>query len=398
MHSFKGAIDIIKEHSKPMRTETIPIEQALGRVLVENATATISNPAFNNSAVDGIGVSRQTLRNLQQNNTPLKIKQIILAGDIVEDITLQDDECFHIMTGAMVPSCVSSIFLIEETTAVDGSVLINAQLQDNQNIRPQGEDFHVGDILVAKSTRLQFNHISLLAASGIASVSVFKKPRVAIFTSGKETVDVGLNLPAGQIYNSNIFTMRAFLEGLGCEVITLPNVADSVSELQTNIAAARSQQADIIISSGAVSMGVEDIIKHYLLAHTTVLYNGLKIRPGKPNMLALLPNNMMYFALPGNPVSTAVALYFLVQAYYNFSHNLDFVSKSALLDDTYSKKKDFTFFLRGKCYVENGKLRVRVLEKQGSHILSSLAEANCFVKVKDNYLEKNSLCEIYEIN
>ncbi|MCL2566829.1 MAG: molybdopterin molybdotransferase MoeA [Alphaproteobacteria bacterium] len=397
--SFVEAIAIIKANTLTMQTEIIPLEESIDRILAEDAIAAIANPAFNNSAVDGIGITKQTLNNLQKNNTPLKIKKTILAGDILDNTSLLENECYHIMTGSPVPPSISTIFLIEDTATVGEEVFINAPLADNQNIRVKGEDFKAGETLVKKFTRLKFNHISLLAASGIANVSVFKKPRAAFFTSGKETVEVGQKLLDGQIYNSNILTMRVFLENLGFEAFVLKNVSDSIEELQENIAEAQSLGVDIIISSGAVSMGVEDIIKHYLLKNTRVLYNGLKIRPGKPNMLALLENNMLYFALPGNPVSTAAALYFLVQAYYNFANEISFDGSMAHIDSDYNKKKDFTFFLRGKSYLENSRLKVKILEKQGSHILSSLAEANCFVRVSetDNYILKNSLCEIYEI-
>ncbi|MDR0484655.1 MAG: molybdopterin molybdotransferase MoeA [Alphaproteobacteria bacterium] len=396
---FAEALEIIKHNTKCLQEETIPLEDSLNRVLSQDITATIANPNFNNSAVDGIGITKQTLLNLQKNNTPLQIKKTILAGDTLDNIELNDNECLHIMTGAIVPPQVSTIFLIEETTVSNNSVLINAELKDNQNIRNKGEDFNTGDILVNKFTKLKFNNISLLATSGIAEVFVFKKPRVAIFTTGKETVAVGNPLKSGQIYNSNIITMKLFLEKLGFEVITLDNVADDITSLEKNIAKAQKYFVDIIVSSGAVSMGTEDIIKHYLLANAKVLYNGLAIRPGKPNILAILKNNMLYFALPGNPVSTAVALNIFVQTYYNSANMLTPKSKTARAINDYSKKKDFTFFVRGRSFIENGELKVEILKKQGSHMLSSLSLANCLVKVNadTNTLEKNSLCEIYEI-
>ena len=398
--SFDDAIDIIKQNTKSLNTEILSIYDALNRVTSKDILAKITQQPFNNSAVDGIGITKDTLNKLLSDNFELKIKHTILAGDIPDNnLQLSENECLHIMTGAIVPDFITTMFFIEQTTKIaEDTILINAPLSDHQNIRKSGEDYKFGDVLITANTKLNVNNLSLLASSGIAELEVFKKPKIAIFTTGRETKSVNETLNTGEIYNSNIITMSTFLQSLNCEVVALENVNDNIESLEKNIIQAKKLGCDVIVSSGAVSMGIEDIVKHYLQENAKVLYNGLKIRPGKPNMLAEI-EGMLYFGLPGNPVSATIGLYMFVQAYYNFANGLTANPTKAILKNSFTKKSGFTFFARGLKTYNNTIVEVEILPKQGSHILSTTSHANVYVKLPEESSEiiPNTIVEVYDV-
>lgn len=366
---------------EPSIIEHLPLNECANRILAEDLFSPINVPNFDNSAMDGYAVR---VADLEQNLT-LTVAGKSFAGNPFNG-ELKASECVRIMTGAMVPNGVDAVVMQEDTQVNDdGSITFNRLPKLGSNIRRIGEDIKQGELVLAKRSVLNVASLPLLASLGIASVPVFKRLKVAILSTGDELTSVGQPLAEGKIYDTNRFAVRLMLEKLNCEILDYGILADDPAIFEQTFRKAQ-QEADVLITSGGVSVGEADFTKDVLEKLGEIGFWKIAMKPGKPFAFGKL-EKVWFFGLPGNPVSALVTFYQLVQPALAKLSGLS-AEKIAKLTQNLTacsamnlkKSVGRQDFQRGYYYVnENGGLEVRPVGTQGSHIFSAFNESNCFI-------------------
>ncbi len=299
-----SALELLLAQAVPVTgTEPVPLIAALGRVLAEPLVSPIAVPPWDNSAMDGYAVRTA---DLGAEGARLRVAQRIPAGR--QGQALEPGTAARIFTGAPVPAGADAVVIQEVCAAcsdADGDwVQVPAGIGRGANIRRAGEDLAPGTEVIPAGTRLQPQHLGLAASVGVAQLRVYRRLRVAIFASGDELVDPGQPLGPGQIYNSNRYTMGALVAALGCEVLDLGTVPDT---LEATVAALREGAAasDLILASGGVSVGEEDHVKPAVERLGTLALWQIAMRPGKPLAFGQVAGTP-FIGSPGNPVSLFV--------------------------------------------------------------------------------------------
>ncbi len=383
------------------QTETVSIFAALDRVLAQDVVSPISVPPHDNSAMDGFAFDGAQLRE----DAPLALKVIgtAFAGKAWQG-AVGPGECVKIMTGAIMPTGLDTVVPQEFTTVAGDRVSIPAKLlQRGDNRRTLGEDLMAGRAALSQGTRLSPAACGLLASLGIATVPVFRRLKVAYFSTGDEILSLGEPPREGAVYDSNRYTVFGLLTRLGCEVIDLGVVRDEPALLEAAFTRA-AQQADAIITSGGVSVGEADFTKTMMKQLGDVAFWRIAMRPGRPmavgrisgNKLAsaqremvansypndsnLSPSSAILFGLPGNPVAVMVTFLALVRpALLRMMGNAS--APSPLLKarslESIRKKPGRTEYQRGTVSTAaDGTLQVRTTGNQGSGVLSSMVQGN----------------------
>lgn len=357
--------------------ETLPLHASFGRVTAREITSPLNVPGFDNAAMDGYAVRL---------DAPLAGVPLPVAGKAFAGQPFHGEwpagSCIRIMTGAPVPPGCDAVVMQEETEQSDAGVLFTAEVRAGQNIRRAGEDITQGAVIYAPGTTLTVAELPVLASLGIPEVEVVRKVRVALFSTGDELQLPGQPLGDGQIYDTNRLAVHVMLEQLGCEVINLGIIPDDPARLREAFIAA-DQQADVVISSGGVSVGEADYTKALLEELGEIAFWKLAIKPGKPFAFGKL-SNAWFCGLPGNPVSAALTFYQLVQpllARLSGKQQSALPTRLRVRAATRLKKAPGRLdFQRG--IVERdaeGNLQVSTTGNQGSHIFSSFSQGNCFI-------------------
>lgn len=357
--------------------ETIPLLQAFGRVTAQAVISPLDVPGFDNSAMDGYAVRCADVAP----NVTLSIAGKAFAGQPFWG-NWPAGSCVRIMTGAPIPEGCDAVVMQEETEEVDGGIRLVAGVQTGQNIRRRREDIGKGNSVLNAGCRLSAAELPLLASLGIADISVVRKPRVAVFSTGDELQLPGQPLGAGQIYDTNRLAVHIMLEQLGCEVINLGIVRDDPTALRETFRRADSE-ADVVISSGGVSVGEADFTKQILDELGEISFWKLAIKPGKPFAFGRLAQSW-FCGLPGNPVSAAATFYQLVQPLLT---KLSGCAGSGLgprmkvrCAQNLKKTSGRLDFQRGILRTgADGQPEVVSTGHQGSHIFSSFSQGNCFI-------------------
>lgn len=305
-------IDAALEQLEPLLSvitekESMPLELAIGRVLADDCVSSINVPPYSNSAMDGYALKSD---DLDSKNMKLKVTQRIAAGEVGRP--LKPGEAARIFTGAPVPEGADSV-VMQENCKVSGDVLsvLQQQVRSGENLRQMGGDIQAGALVLAQGHRLRPQDIGLLASIGLNSVSVTRRLRVSLLTTGDEIVQPGTKLKAGQIYNSNYFTLQALLKALPVEVLDCGIVADDFEGTRRALTAAAAA-SDCIITTGGVSVGEEDHVKAVVEQEGELLLWKLAIKPGKPLACGRV-STTQFFGLPGNPVSAFVTFALVVR-------------------------------------------------------------------------------------
>ncbi|MDD0824706.1 molybdopterin molybdotransferase MoeA [Mannheimia sp. AT1] len=366
---------------EPTIIEHLPLNECANRILAEDVFSPINVPNFDNSAMDGYAVR---VADLEQNLT-LTVAGKSFAGNPFNG-ELKAGECIRIMTGAMVPNGVDAVVMQEDTQVNDnGSITFNRVPKLGSNIRRIGEDVKQGELVLAKGSLLNVASLPLLASLGIATVPVFAKLKVAILSTGDELTSVGQPLAEGKIYDTNRFAVRLMLEKLNCEILDYGILADDPTIFEQTFTKAQ-QEADVLITSGGVSVGEADFTKDVLEKLGEIGFWKIAMKPGKPFAFGKL-EKAWFFGLPGNPVSALVTFYQLVQPALAKLSGLS-AEKIAKLTQNLTACSAMNLkkgvgrqdFQRGYYYAnENGELEVRPVGTQGSHIFSAFNESNCFI-------------------
>ncbi|MFT7724778.1 MAG: molybdopterin molybdotransferase MoeA [Roseateles sp.] len=287
-------------------TETLPTAAARGRVLAADLISPLDVPPADNSAMDGYALRAADAA------APLPVTQRIPAGQVPG--ALPSGEAARIFTGAQLPAGADTVVMQEfAELADDGRLRVTQPVTRGQHVRLRGEDLKVGQTVLPAGTRLDAIALGLAATAGAAQLSVARRPRVAVFSTGDELVMPGEPLPPGAIYNSNRFTLRALLEGLGCEVIDLGIVPDRLDATRAALREAAAR-ADVILTSGGVSVGEEDHLRPAVQAEGRLDLWAIAIKPGKPFAYGRV-GEAHFIGLPGNPVSSLVTFLVLVRPF-----------------------------------------------------------------------------------
>ena len=374
---IESAKKLISSFIKPIKdTESVSLMDSLNRVLAINLVSPINVPNYDNSAMDGFGFNMLSLKNTKK----LKVKDTVLAGKPIK-FSVKIGEAIQIMTGGKIPKGVDTVIPIELVKYANNEITFIDIPKIGANIRKCGEDIKQKDITLSKGTLLYPAELGLIASLGFSKVKVFKKLRVAFFSTGDEIVKAGTKIKSGQVYDSNHFTIHSMLNRLNAECIDLGVIPDSKIIIKNTLLKA-AKKADIIITTGGVSVGAADYMKEVLKEIGQVLFWKLSIKPGRPMAYGKI-NKADFFGLPGNPVSAMVTFYQIVQGALKIRMGLKIDDSIPLLKvecvESIFKKPGRTEFQRGILFQSNGAWKVKTTGKQGSGILSSMSKANCFI-------------------
>lgn len=379
----------------PLPPVSLPIVEALGLVLAEEIVAAAPVPPFPNSAMDGFAVrAADTVGASGEHPVRLRVAGEAPAGSAPAH-RVEPGTALRIMTGAPIPDGADAVVRFEETDEVDDpagrsrgtgeTVAVRRAARPGENVRPAGEDVAVGDRVLAAGTALRPAEIGVLAALARVVVAVHRRPRVAILATGDEVVDPGAELGPGQIRNSNSPMVAALVRRCGGEPILLGVARDTTAELRAKLAAAR--QADLIVTSGGVSAGDYDVVKHVLRAEGTVDVWQVRIKPGKPLAFGRV-GGVPLIGLPGNPVAAAVAFEQFARPAIRrqLGHrDLGIPTVPARLLDRVENPGGRRHFVRVRVEADGlGGYVARVAGSQGAGVLTSLTLANGLLVVPED--------------
>lgn len=365
----------------PVRgVERINVRRSLGRVLATDVLSDVDVPSDDNSAMDGYALRGTDLP--ASGTVTLHVVATVLAGHSYGE-PLQPGECVRIMTGAPMPRGADTVVIQEKAERQGDEVRITADNKPGQNVRGAGEDLARGQCVLSSGQRVGPAELGMLGSMGLVEVSVYRKLRVAYFSTGDELRSAGTPLEPGQIYDSNRYTLHAVLERLGVEATDMGVIPDAPDTMEQAFSDAASF-ADAIVTSGGVSVGEADHVKAILRKLGNVGFWKIAMRPGRPLAFGTI-GQAYFFGMPGNPVSVVATWYQFVQPALQrlrgetLSKPLRFRVRTT---QKLRKRPGRTEFQRGILQQDaSGELTVSNTGSQGSGILRSVSMANCFIVV-----------------
>ena len=358
--------------------ERVATRSALGRVLAEELVPAFDVPAHDNSAMDGWALRSADLE--AAGATTLNEIGSALAGRTYSG-AVGPGECVRVMTGAVMPQGTDAV-VIQELVKVDGRrITVPAGQKRGQNVRAAGEDLKTGVAVLHPGRALRPADLGLIASLGIGEVAVRTRLRVAFFSTGDELASIGQPLAPGQVYDSNRYTLHGMLSRLGVELADMGVVRDDPCALEEALRSAAAS-ADAIVTSGGVSVGEADFVKQTMAKLGEVLFWKIAMRPGRPMAFGRIGNAFL-FGLPGNPVAVMVTFYqFVREALFALAGRGDDAALpllSAQAAHPFRKVPGRTEYQRGIVYRDGAEWKVKSTGQQGSGVLRSMSEANCFV-------------------
>ena len=359
-------------------TELLPIRDALERTLADDVYSTINVPSHTNSAVDGYAIAATDLS--QDRSIQLSVVGTAFAGQPYPG-KIQAGQCVRIMTGAKMPPGTDTVIMQEHVSLQGDVIRFNPGYKAGQNVRHAGEDLTIGQIAIAAGKKLTPAELGMLASMGIADIKVRRKLRVAFFSTGDELRAVGEPLGEGEIYDSNRYTLHGMLSRLQVDIIDLGVIPDQPQAMRQAFLQA-SRAADVVITTGGVSVGEADYIKDVIADVGNVDFWKLAIKPGRPLAFGKI-NDAVFFGLPGNPVAVMVTFYQFVQPTLRRIMGQTDITQTRFKVPCVSalkKKPGRVEYYRGILTTDNeGNVTVRKAGMQGSGILSTMSKANCFI-------------------
>jgi molybdopterin molybdotransferase len=364
--------------------ERVAVRTALGRVLGADVVSTMNVPAHDNSAMDGFAVRGADLD--PDGETVLREIGAAFAGRCF-DGAVGPGECVRVMTGAVMPAGTDTVVLQEAVRADGTRIAVPSGQKTGQNRRLAGEDLAIGRVAIPAGRVVRPAELGLLASLGLAEVVVRRRPRVAFFSTGDELASVGTALKDGEVYDSNRYTLYGMLARLGIDLIDMGVVRDDPAALERAFLEAAAS-ADAVITSGGVSVGEADFTRDLLGRLGEVLFWKIAMRPGRPMAVGRI-GSAHFFGLPGNPVAVMVTFYGFVRdallALAGRSEDCELPLLQVPSATALRKKPGRTEFQRGiLARGEDGKWSVRITGQQGSGVLRSMSEANCFIVLEHN--------------
>lgn len=375
--------------------EKMALRTALGRILAEDVVSPINVPGHTNSAMDGYAVS---FADLTRGINHYECIGAAYAGQPYKK-QCQPGQCVRIMTGAPIPQGTDTIIMQEQAEVLPNDIIqFSGKHQAGQNVRLAGEDIPIGSAVINSGRRILPADLGVLASLGIGEVRVRRRPRVAFFSTGDELRSIGEVLGKGEIYDSNRYSLYGMLTRLGVELMDLGVIPDQPAAVREAFQMAAGM-ADVIITSGGVSVGEADYIKPVLEELGEMKFWKIAMKPGRPLTFGHL-NNTLFFGLPGNPVAVMVTFYQFVQPALHFLASGEPhvpLTLNVRCSQDLRKRPGRTEFLRGILQQsDNAELHVAAAGKQGSGILSSMSRANCFIVLGEDHgdIEAGSLVPV----
>jgi molybdopterin molybdotransferase len=374
----------------------VPVRSALGRVLAEDLVSPMDVPSHRNSAMDGWALRGADLE--PEGETTLAEIGVAFAGQPFGG-KVGSGQCVRIMTGGVVPDGADTVVMQERAKANGKSITFAPGQKAGQNVRQAGEDLEAGAIALRRGRIVRPAELGLIASLGIGEVAVYRPLRVAFFSTGDELKSIGTPLGEGEIYDSNRYTLHGMLTRLGCEVLDMGVVRDDPAAIERAFADAAAS-ADVVLTSGGVSVGEADFVKSILGKLGEVVFWKIAMKPGRPLAYGKI-GGAHFFGLPGNPVSVMVTFYQFVRdalMILSGAHPVDPVPTfMAPCTQRLKKAPGRTEFQRGiLTRGPDGALSVRPTGEQGSGILKSMSDANCFIILGDatGNVEPGTLVEV----
>lgn len=386
--SVENAKKYIQQFLSPVEQhEVVAIENALGRVLAADILSPANVPNYDNSAMDGYAFSADSAQG--EGVHQLNIVGTAFAGKaFTGQVNL--GECVRIMTGAMMPAGTDTVIVQEKVSRADSAIQFNETPKRGANVRYAGEDLALGQTVLSQGHLMKPADLGLVASLGIAEVSAYRRLKVAIFSTGDELVSFGKPLEIGQVYDSNRFSLIGMLKKMGVELVDFGAIPDDVTQLEHPLLKA-AESADVVITSGGVSVGEADFMKQLLTQHGQVLFWKIAMKPGRPLAYGKIgtctKKYAHYFGLPGNPVAVMVTFYqFVRDALFSLMGTTPpaLPMFEAPCTTPIRKLAGRTEFQRGICYLDiDGVWKVKLTGAQGSAMLNSMSRANCFIVLDD---------------
>ena len=382
MISYNKALAILKKNKINIKTEIILSKNSVNRIAAKNINSPNNYPAANNTAFDGFAVNSKETKNIRK----FKIIKVIAAGDNPKIKKVPKFSAIEVMTGAVIQKPFDTVIPTENIKCFPNKenanyIIITNKIKKNNHIRFKGSDYRKGERVISKGQIIQPNHILALKTLGIEKILVKKKPKIVFYSTGNE-ISNSSKVPSWKVRNSNSYYLKSFLKNFPVKfkekrVLRDNDQAKFKKEINHNL----TSNIDIVVTSGAVSVGkfdfVPKIITQFKLKN---FFKGVAIRPGKPIMFANFKNNMVFFGLPGNPISSAACFRFFVLPFlYSSMGSTEDMPIVAKIKSNFLKKKNFTRFIKGKLSFSNeGKVEFKVLKGQESFRINSFTKSNAW--------------------
>jgi molybdopterin molybdotransferase len=379
---------------EPLDPITLPLADSHGCVLAEDVVAQWPLPSFDNSSMDGYAVLASDVSSAAEASpVTLTVIDDVPAGSRA-DVALRPGCAVRIMTGAPIPSGTDCIVPVEVTDAGTDSVEIRERVDPGSYIRRAGEDVIIGDVVVRAGTLLSSRQLAVIAAVGKGHVVVYPRPRVAVLSTGSELVEPGTPLSKGMISDSNSFLLVSAANEAGAQAYRVPPVPDDAEAFSAAISD-QLHRADLILTSGGVSMGAYDTVKEVFSSYGTVEFTKVAMHPGMPQGHGVVGESdnerIPVITLPGNPVSSYISFQNFVRPAINKLRGLGSTDRPRLaaevtkpLDSPQSKRQ----FARGR-FLDDGRVEP-VGGGQGSHVIGGLAQADCLIVIPEGVAHVNA--------
>jgi len=375
------ALAIVLANVPCLPREMVSLSDALGRTLSERIVAPFNLPPFPNSAMDGYAVRSQDTQGASRTQPRhLALVEDVPAGSLPRKL-LQPGQASRVMTGAPIPAGADAVAKVEQTEPQQGHVLVFSPVETGKDIRPAGEDVAEGQVAIEAGSLIRPSETGMLAALGFDRVPVAKRPAVALITTGAELVFPGQTLAPGQIYNANSFSLSAQIREAAGEIVSTLHCPDSPVAFEKALAA--SPDADLLFASGAVSAGLYDVVRDFILERATVHFYRVAMRPGWPTLFATYAGKP-FFGIPGNPVSSMVAFELLVRPALlrmQGRRALHRMQVPSIVEDTIPSRPEARQYLRAWTEFKDGAFHSRLVGPQGSARLSTMVRANSLLIV-----------------
>ncbi|MBI4013658.1 MAG: molybdopterin molybdotransferase MoeA [Candidatus Rokubacteria bacterium] len=376
----EGQAHILAQVVRPVPSEPVPIAQALGRVLAGDIAAPFDVPPADNSAVDGYAVRAADL--VPGARARFRVVSDLPAGSTYQG-SLGPGEALRIMTGAPIPGGADTVVPQELAEREDGTVRLDA-VDAGANVRTRGEDVTTGSVVLASGAVLRPQELGLLASLGLHEAWVHGRPRVALLSTGDEVVEPGLPRKPGQIYDANRFSLHGLVEAAGATPVDFGIVPDIREVLRARLLEA-ADSSHIVLTSGGVSVGVYDLVKHVLGEIGGIDFWQVAMQPGRPLAVGKIGESH-FFGLPGNPVASMLCfLLFVRPALWKLAgrRQLEPTRFTAVATEAMRKKSGRQEFKRGVLTFTERGWEVATTGPQGSGILSSMVVANCLIILEE---------------
>jgi molybdopterin molybdotransferase len=377
----EGQERIVAQIGGAVAAETLPVTRALARVLAVDVEAPFDVPPADNSAVDGYAVGSADIP--AEGTRMLEVVGDLAAGAVYGD-ALRAGQALRIMTGAPMPVGADTVYPQEVVERIGDGIRVGP-IDKGVNVRLRGEDVEAGGIVIERGTVLRPQEIGLITSLGIWQVAVHRRPRVALMSTGDEVADPGTPRRPGQIYDANRFTLRGSVEQCGGEVLDLGIVPDTRDDLLARLAEAAAM-ADVVLTSGGVSVGAYDLVKDVLAEVGTIDFWQVAMQPGRPLAFGAV-GATAFFGLPGNPVASLLAFMLFVRpALWKLAgrRRLFPPTWQARTVEPLRKRPGRREFKRGILTYRDGGWEVRTTGPQGSGILSSMVAGNCLIVLEED--------------